>query len=114
MAGVVLTLLCLRVIAPLVRGLGPATVTVINATGGTMADVHVALNGAGASIRQLKDGQQATVAVPGNFGEASTVIRWRDQAGTNSASAGDYMEGGGFYHSTVVITPDRKAKAIYQ
>ena len=92
---------------------GPAKVTIINATGDTMLDVRVSLGNASATIGEMKDGRKATVPVRGNFSECSTHAYWRDIEGTNSASAGDYMEGYGFYHSTVVVTPDKKAKAIY-
>jgi len=98
---------------PVLKYFSPATVTVINATGNIMSDVTVVLDKASARIGDLKDCRQATVSVPGHFSECSTHVNWRDVAGTNSASAGDYMEGCGFYHSTVVVTPDKKAKAIY-
>ena len=111
--GALLTLFWTKIIQPYLRYYGPATVTVINATGVIMSDVHVALNRAGASIGELRDGQQASVAIRGNFGESSTVVYWTDENGANSANADDYIEGCGFYHSTVVIMPNKKAKAIY-
>ncbi len=111
--GVALTLLWIKVAKPCLRYYGPATVTVINATGNTMIDVSVLLDRASARVGDLKDCQQVTVSVPGHFSECSTHVNWRDTTGTNSASAEDYMEGCGFYHSTVVVTPDKKAKAIY-
>ena len=50
----------------------------------------------------------------GHFCECSTHVTWTDSIGKHEDSAGDYMESYGFYHATVVLTPDQKAKAIYE
>ena len=111
--GIIITLIWSNFAHKYMRYFGPATVTIINATGDTMLDVSVSLGNASATIGEMKDGRQATVPVRGEFSESSTHVHWRDAAGTNTASAGDYMEGCGLYHSTVVVIPDKNAKAIY-
>ena len=113
LTGLFVTMMWTSIAHKYLRYFGPAKVTVINATGNTMEDVHVSLGRASATIGEMKDGRQATVPVRGEFSESSTHVHWRDSAGTNTASAGDYMEGCGLYHSTVVVTPDKNAKAIY-
>ena len=112
--GVVLATAWIMVAWPCLRYFAPPKVTVINATGHTTLDVNVTLGKASAVIGELKDGQQATASVPGTVGACSTGVQWQDLAGINNARAEDYMEGCGFYHSTVIVTPDNKAKAIYQ
>ncbi len=111
--GVLLTLLWIKFAQPWLRYFAAPTVTVINATGDTMSNVRVSLGNASSIIRELKNGRQATVSIHGKFGESSTHVHWTDSQGTNNAIADDYMENIGFYRSTVVITPDKKAKAIY-
>ena len=92
----------------------PPRVTVMNATGEEISDVAVALGTARQQVPDMKDGHARTVLVQGRFSECSTHVTWTDSAGKHEASAGDYMENCGFYHATVVLTPDRKAKAIHE
>ncbi|MDF7802042.1 hypothetical protein P4C99_21400 [Pontiellaceae bacterium B1224] len=111
--GILLTLVWIKFAQPHLRYFSAPTVTVINATGETMQDVQVSLGNATADIGELRKRQKATVSVYGEFGESSTHIDWTDSEGRNNSSADDYMENRGTYQSTVVITSDKQALAIY-
>ena len=111
--GVLLTLLWIKFAQPWLRYFAAPTVTIINATGATMYDVKVSLGNASSVIGEVKNGKRATVSIHGKFGEAATHVHWTDSQGTNNSIADDYMEDIGFYQSTLVITPDKKAKAIH-
>ncbi|MDD5708263.1 MAG: hypothetical protein PHR35_20285 [Kiritimatiellae bacterium] len=93
---------------------GPPRVTVMNATGGDISDVTVTLGKLTQPLPDMKDGHARTVRVQGRFGECSTHVAWTDFTGRHEESAGDYMESYGFYRAVVVLTPDGKAKAIYE
>jgi hypothetical protein len=93
---------------------GPPGVTVMNATGGDITEVSVTLGSVVQRVPDLRDGHATTVEVRGRFSECSTHVSWTDAAGAHEESAGDYMEASGFYRAIVVLTPDRKAKAIYE
>jgi hypothetical protein len=93
---------------------GPPRVTVMNATGGDISGVSVTLGSVTQRLPDLKDGHARTVRVRGHFSECSTHVSWTDSAGKHDESAGDYMESYGFYRAVVALTPDRKAKAIYE
>lgn len=93
---------------------GPPQVTVMNATGEDISDVTVTLGTVMQKVPDMKDGHARTVRIRGHFGECSTHVSWTDSTGKREESAGDYMESCGFYRAIVVLTPDRKAKAIYE
>lgn len=103
---------------PIVRAawdyFGPPRVTVMNATGGDISDVTVTLGTVTQRLPDMKDGHARTVRVRGHFSECSTHVAWTDSTGKHEESAGDYMESYGFYRAIVVLTPDRKVKAIYE
>jgi len=116
--GILLGVLATAVGLPLARSamdyFGPPRVTVMNATGGDISAVTVALGPVKQRLPDMKDGHARTVRISGHFSECSTHVLWTDSMGRHEESAGDYMESYGFYHATVVLTPDRKAKAIYE
>ena len=112
--GVVATLVGLPVARSAIACFGSPQVTVMNATGLDISDVTVSLGAVKQRVPDLKDGHARTVRITGHFSECSTHVIWTDSMGTHEESAGDYMESYGFYHATVVLTPDRKAKAIYE
>jgi len=114
LVGVVVTLAALPLTRSVIDYFGPPRVTVMNATGGDISDVTVTLGTVRRSVPDMKDGHARTVLVRGHFGECSTHVSWTDSAGKHEESAGDYMENCGFYRAIVVLTPDRKAKAIYE
>jgi hypothetical protein len=91
---------------------GSPTVTIVNLTGGPISDATVILGPAQAQVGNLKHTQSRTVTVRDQFGESATNVEWTDSNGTHRAIADDYMEQYGFYHSTVVLTADRKAIAV--
>ena len=91
---------------------GSPTVTIINLTGGPISDPTVILGPAQAKVGNLEHTQSRTVTVRDQFGESATSVEWTDSSGTHRATADDYMEHYGFYHSTIVLTDDRKAMAI--
>ena len=93
---------------------GTPRVTVMNATGDDISAVTVTLGSVRQRLSDLKDGHAKTVTVRGQFGECSTRVSWSDSIGAHDESANDYMENHGFYHAKIVLTPDRKAKAIYE
>lgn len=93
---------------------GPPRVTVMNATGEDLSDVSVTLGTLTQRLPDMKDGHARTVRVRGHFSECSTHVSWTDSAGKHDESAGDYMESYGIYRAVVVLTPDWKAKAIYE
>jgi hypothetical protein len=86
----------------------------MNATGEDISDVTVKLGTVRQCVSDIKDGYSRTVPVRGHFSESSTHISWTDSTGKHYENAGDYMENFGGYHAIVVLTPDRKAKAIYE
>ncbi len=92
---------------------GPPRVTLLNASGEDISAVAVILGNVRQQMPDLKNGHGRTVKVSGRFSECSTRISWTDSMGEHEENAGDYMESCGFYHSTVVLTADRKARAIY-
>jgi len=99
---------------PIVKYFGPPKVTLMNTTGDSISDVTISLGTASRQITKvIKDGQTITVPIEGKFGESSTLVSWTDSAGKHSERAGDYIESNGGYHSKVVLTPERKAKAVY-
>jgi hypothetical protein len=91
---------------------GPPRVTLMNASGEEISDVTISLGQATRDIPVLQDGCALTVPIRGGFSESSTHIAWTDSTGHHEESARDYMEAYGFYHARIVLTPDRKAKAI--
>ena len=112
--GVVSTLVVLPVARQAITYFGPPRVTLMNATGKEISDVTVILGTVTNRMPDLKDGHARTIEMSGRFGECSTRIGWTDTEGRHAESAGDYMESCGFYHAKIVLTPDRKAKAIYE
>jgi hypothetical protein len=94
--------------------LGSPKVTLINATGNTLSNVVISLGNTRREIRELKDGQSLTVPIQGSFGECSTHVTWTDSKDKHEASANDYVENCGSYHTTIVLTPDAKAQAILE
>ena len=114
LVGVVATIITLPFAITALSYFSPPRVTVINATGKDISDVTVSLGSAQQQMPDMKDGHARTVPVRGRFSECSTHVSWTDFAGKHEESAGDYVENYGFYHATVVLTPDRKAKAIYE
>jgi hypothetical protein len=93
---------------------GRPKVTLINATGEDISHITIILGTAKEQMPDLKDGQARTAKISGHFGECSTRVSWTDSIGSHDENAGGYMENFGFYHERVVLTPDRKAKAIYE
>ncbi len=85
----------------------------MNASGEDVFEVVVTLGAITQTMPNLKDGHARTACVSGHFSECSTHVSWTDSMGKHEESAGDYMESRGFYHATVVLTPERKARAIY-
>ena len=112
--GISLSLLVAPVAKCALKYFGPPRVTLVNATGADIASAIITLGSAEKRIAGLKDGQSVTVSVRGRFSECATHVTWTDAAGEHGAYADDYMENYGFYHTTVVLTPDRKARAIYE
>lgn len=96
------------------RGIGPARVTLWNVTGEDITEVTISLGMDERVIPRLEDGRFITVAIAGRFGECSTHVGWRDSAGRHEGSAGDYMESCGSSHSTVVLTPEKRVRAVHQ
>lgn len=112
--GLLVGLIALPIANAVADYFGPPQVTVMNATGGDISGVSVTLGPVSQRLPDLKDGHARTVLVRGYFSECSTHVSWTDSAGKHDESAGDYMENCGFYRAVVVLTPDRKAKAIYE
>jgi hypothetical protein len=94
--------------------LGPAKVTIINATGEDISHITITLDKIKKRMPDLKNGQARTAKVSERFGECSTHVSWTDSIGSHDENAGGYMEAFGFYHARVVLTPDRKAMALYE
>jgi hypothetical protein len=111
--GVAVTLGAIRIIPVMQDYFDPPRVTLMNASGEEMTSIVISLGQAKQEIPILKDHHAITVPIGGGFSECSTHVEWSDTKGRHSESAGDYMESYGFYHARIVITPDRKAKAIY-
>jgi len=114
LVGAVITVVALPIARSAIDYFGPPRVTVMNATGGDISDVTVTLGTVSQRVPDMKDGHARNVRVRGHFSECSTHVSWTDMAGKHDESAGDYMESCGFYRAVVVLTPDRKAKAIYE
>jgi hypothetical protein len=114
LVGVFATVLGLPIAGAAVDYFGLPRVTVMNATGGDIYDVTVALGSVQQRLPDMKDGHARTVKMCGHFSEGSTHVSWTDSIGKHEESAGDYMESCGFYHAKIVLTPDRKAKTIYE
>jgi hypothetical protein len=112
--GIIAMLVGLPIAKSAVDCFGAPRVTVMNATGGDISSVTMTLGTIKQPIPDMKDGHARTVRMPGHFSESSTHVSWSDSAGTHVESAGDYMESYGFYRAIVVLTPDRKARAIYE
>ena len=111
--GVLVTLGATRFMQPVRDYFGPPHVTLMNASGEDLSDVAISLGQAKREIFLLKDHHAITVPIRGGFSECSTHVEWTDSSGRHLKSAEDYMEAYGFYHARIVITPDRKAKAVY-
>lgn len=118
--GIVATVLVLPMVRPVIEYYRPPRVTVMNATGGDIFDITV---GPSVDVKRpssvvrmadLKDGQARTVRLTTQFSESSTHVSWSDSTGRHEGRADDYIEGCGLYHSRVVLTPDRKVKAIFE
>ena len=92
---------------------GPPRVTLMNASGVEISDVTLSLGKATRDIPVLQDGCALTVPIRGISGECSTHIAWTDSTGQHEERADDYMEDYSCYHSRIVLTPDRKARAIF-
>ncbi|HUT37080.1 MAG TPA: hypothetical protein VNE39_26605 [Planctomycetota bacterium] len=86
----------------------------MNATGVEISAVTISLGGVKRRVPDLKDGQAITVSIPGRFAGCSTRVSWTDSLGSHEERADDYMQSYGFYHARVALTPDRKAKAIFE
>ena len=114
LVGVVATVVTVPIARLAIDYFGPLRVTVMNATGENISDVSVSLGTVTQRLPDMKDGHARTVRVQEQFGECSTHVSWTDSAGKHEESAGDYMESYGFYRAIVVLTPDLKAKAIYE
>ena len=114
LVGVVIALVVLPLAKSAIDYFGLTRVTVMNATGGGLSDVTVTLGTVRQGLPNMKDGHARSVSVCGKFGECSTHVSWTDSVGKHDESAGGYMESCGFYRAIVVLTPDRKAKAIYE
>ena len=108
--GVVITQISL----PIVKYFGAPQVTLMNATGDHISNVTISLGTAKRQVPELNDGQAVTVSIKGQFGECSTHVSWTDSTGRHGENADDYMENSSGYHAKVVLTPERKAKAIYE
>ena len=112
LAGMIFAILALPAAQALRTCLGPAHVTVLNATGGNVSNVVVTLGTVARRLPDLLAGRALTMAIPGPFGECSTHVAWMDARGSHAASAEDYMESAGVYHARVVLTPEGRATAI--
>ena len=88
------------------------SITIVNLTGVPILDVTVILGPATEKVGDLKHTLSRTVRVRDHFGESATNIEWRDNEGIHKAIADDYVENYGFYHSTIVLTDDRKAVVV--
>jgi hypothetical protein len=114
LVGIVATWLGLPGVKSAMDYFGPPRVTLMNATGSDISDVTISLGKRARDIPLLKDGHALTVSITGQFSECSTHVAWTDSTGRHDESAGDYMESYGFYHAKILLTPDKKAKAIYE
>ena len=85
----------------------------MNASGEEITNIVISLGQAQGEIPVLKDHHAITIFIRGEFSECSTHVAWSDTKGRHSENAGDYVESYGFYHARIVITPNQKAKAIY-
>ena len=112
--GTAVTLLCLPITKMVLEYFGPPRVTLVNATGGEISGITISLGSAEREVSDLKHGQAVTVPITGRFTECSTHVSWTDSMGRHTESAEDYMESCGFYHSTVVLTPDGTATAVHE
>ena len=114
LVGIIIGVVVMQIGLPIVKYFGSPHVTLINATGDSISNVTISLGPAKRQVPDLKDGQSVTVQITGEFSETSTHVSWVDSVGKHEEMAGDYMENSGGYHSKVLLTPDRKAKAIYE
>ena len=116
--GVMIGIFCTLISQPISKYsmdfFGPPSVTIMNVTGEEISEITISLGEAKRHILKLKDGQAVTVLIIGDFSEGSTQVSWTDSLGKHDEKANDYMESYGFYHSKVVVTPERKLKAIYE
>ncbi len=92
----------------------PPRVTLINLTGEDISSVSIKLNQGQRTFDKIKNKEIVECAIPNVRGEASTQIEWTDSEGKHNEFADDYIEGRGFYHTTVVLTQDKKAVAVYK
>jgi hypothetical protein len=113
-AGILVGLACQHFAMPMLGFLGRPKVTLMNATGEDISKVTISLGSASEHIPYLGNGRAIAVKISGHFSETSTRISWADSTGMHAESAHDYMEDYGSYHAKIVLTPDRKATAVYE
>ena len=94
--------------------MGAPRVTLMNAIGNDIEHVTISLGTAKRQVLGIKDGQSVTVRILGHFSASSTHVTWTDSMGRHEEVVDDYMEVYGFYHTVIVLTPDRKARAIHE
>lgn len=99
---------------PLRDYFGSPRITVINLTGETIHDISVNLGPVETKLEPIKERQFRTVKIKESFPESATVIEWSDSAGTYRVSADDYVEDYGFYHSKIILSPEREPIVIYE
>jgi len=114
LTGIAVGIVATQLGLPIVKYFGSPHVTLINTTGNSISDVKISLGAATQQVPELKNGQAVTVPITGQFSECSTHVSWTDSTGRHDENVDDYMENSGGYHSKVVLTPERKAKAIYE
>jgi len=112
--GVAATLVGRPIVTCAMDYFGPPRVTIMNATGNEISDVTVSLRAVKRRVPDLKDGQAVTVSIAGRFAPCSTHVSWTDSMGRHEGRADDYVQNYGFCHARVVLTPDRKVRAIYE
>ncbi|MBI4855118.1 MAG: hypothetical protein HY818_00005 [Acetobacterium woodii] len=112
--GFLAALILLPIMRPAIDFMGYPQVTVINATGSDISKVIITVGNAHSKIAELRDGQSITAEINGNFSESSTHLSWVDSTGIHEEAVEDYIENNGMYHSTIVLTPEGKAKLIYK
>ena len=112
--GFLAALILFPILKPAIDFMGYPEVTVINATGSEISKVIITVGDTNSEIAELPDCQSITTEINGNFSESSTHLSWVDSTGMHEEAVDDYIENNGTYHSTIVLTPEGKAKLIYQ
>jgi len=112
--GIAVGVVATQIGLPIVKYFGSPHVTLMNATGDSISNVTISLGTVKRQIPELNNGQAVTVPIRGQFSECSTHVSWTDSTGSHAENTDDYMENSGGYHAKVVLTPDRKATAIYE